>query len=73
MQLLRNYWRQEWRACDHLIEEGKPLRERSGAIIATCKDILDEPENLLGNDGRLGSFPDPAAVMFFCSYRSVDD
>ena len=22
-------------------------------------DIYDEPEQLLGNDGRLGSFPDP--------------
>ena len=44
----------------------EPLSERSGAaaqrsviIIATCKDIYDEPEHLLGNDGRLGSFPEP--------------
>ena len=34
--------------------------QRSVIIIATCADILDEREHLLGNDGRLGSFPDPA-------------
>ena len=45
----------------------EPLSERSGAAKCvnnwTCRDIQDEQEHLLGNDGRLGSFPDPTAML----------
>ena len=37
--------------------------QRSVIVNATCRDIEDEPEHLLGNDGRLGSFPDSTAML----------
>ena len=41
-------------------------------LIVICKDVSDKSEQLLGNDGRLGSFSDPpddGRCVFYCALR----